>query len=107
MLLVDYYRAAPDIVQFNQFWCPDTTMMEKIKVGGFIEDLELQNSFQDLRDEPADLNCPSSSSGLSELPRTQRPGLLSDLGARLQSAEQHAVTGSALHVCMWLLSISS
>uniref|UniRef100_A0A3B4AVN2 MPN domain-containing protein n=1 Tax=Periophthalmus magnuspinnatus TaxID=409849 RepID=A0A3B4AVN2_9GOBI len=31
MLLVDYYRAAPDLVQFNQFWCPDTTMMDKIK----------------------------------------------------------------------------
>ena len=32
MLLVDYYRTAPDIVQFNQYWCPDTTMMDKIKV---------------------------------------------------------------------------
>lgn len=32
MLLVDYYRAAPDLVQFNQYWCPDTTMMDKIKV---------------------------------------------------------------------------
>lgn len=32
MLLVDYYRTAPDLVQFNQFWCPDTTMMDKIKV---------------------------------------------------------------------------
>uniref|UniRef100_A0AAQ5YJT6 MPN domain-containing protein n=1 Tax=Amphiprion ocellaris TaxID=80972 RepID=A0AAQ5YJT6_AMPOC len=31
MLLVDYYRAAPDLVQFNQYWCPDTTMMDKIK----------------------------------------------------------------------------
>lgn len=43
MLLVDYYRAAPDIVQFNQFWCPDTTMMDKIKVGGSIKDLKLWN----------------------------------------------------------------
>lgn len=33
MLLVDYYRTAPDLVQFNQYWCPDTTMMDKIKVG--------------------------------------------------------------------------
>jgi hypothetical protein len=32
MLLVDYYRTAPDIVQFSQYWCPDTTMMDKIKV---------------------------------------------------------------------------
>uniref|UniRef100_A0A4W5QPR7 MPN domain-containing protein n=1 Tax=Hucho hucho TaxID=62062 RepID=A0A4W5QPR7_9TELE len=32
MLLVDFYRAAPDLVQFHQFWCPDTTMMDKIKV---------------------------------------------------------------------------
>lgn len=31
MLLVDYYRAAPDLVQFSQYWCPDTTMMDKIK----------------------------------------------------------------------------
>uniref|UniRef100_A0A669CYM6 MPN domain-containing protein n=1 Tax=Oreochromis niloticus TaxID=8128 RepID=A0A669CYM6_ORENI len=31
MLLVDYYRAAPDLVQFNQYWCPDTTMLDKIK----------------------------------------------------------------------------
>uniref|UniRef100_A0A665US92 MPN domain-containing protein n=1 Tax=Echeneis naucrates TaxID=173247 RepID=A0A665US92_ECHNA len=31
MLLVDYYRAAPDLVQFGQYWCPDTTMMDKIK----------------------------------------------------------------------------
>lgn len=33
MLLVDYYRTAPDLVQFTQYWCPDTTMMDKIKVG--------------------------------------------------------------------------
>lgn len=32
MLLVDYYRTAPDIVHFSQYWCPDTTMMDKIKV---------------------------------------------------------------------------
>lgn len=32
MLLVDYYRAAPDLVQFSQYWCPDTTMLDKIKV---------------------------------------------------------------------------
>ncbi|KAL1022954.1 hypothetical protein UPYG_G00034670 [Umbra pygmaea] len=31
MLLVDFYRVAPDLVQFQQFWCPDTTMMDKIK----------------------------------------------------------------------------
>lgn len=31
MLLVEYYRAAPDLVQFSQYWCPDTTMMDKIK----------------------------------------------------------------------------
>uniref|UniRef100_A0AAQ4PKC8 MPN domain-containing protein n=1 Tax=Gasterosteus aculeatus aculeatus TaxID=481459 RepID=A0AAQ4PKC8_GASAC len=31
MLLVDYYRTAPDIVHFSQYWCPDTTMMDKIK----------------------------------------------------------------------------
>uniref|UniRef100_A0A6Q2YTQ5 MPN domain-containing protein n=1 Tax=Esox lucius TaxID=8010 RepID=A0A6Q2YTQ5_ESOLU len=31
MLLVDFYKAAPDLVQFHQFWCPDTTMMDKIK----------------------------------------------------------------------------
>ncbi|CAB1331413.1 unnamed protein product [Coregonus sp. 'balchen'] len=31
MLLVDFYRAAPDLVQFHQFWCPDRTMMDKIK----------------------------------------------------------------------------
>uniref|UniRef100_A0A671USP0 MPN domain-containing protein n=1 Tax=Sparus aurata TaxID=8175 RepID=A0A671USP0_SPAAU len=31
MLLVDYYRTAPDLVQFSQYWCPDTTMMDKIK----------------------------------------------------------------------------
>lgn len=40
MLLVDYYRAAPDLVQFSQYWCPDTTMMDKIKVGGFTENLK-------------------------------------------------------------------
>ena len=38
MLLVDYYRAAPDVVQFSQYWCPDTTMMDKIKVEGLMED---------------------------------------------------------------------
>lgn len=32
MLLVDYYRAAPDLIQFGQYWCPDTTMLDKIKV---------------------------------------------------------------------------
>lgn len=32
MLLVDYYRSAPDLVQFSQYWCPDTTMLDKIKV---------------------------------------------------------------------------
>lgn len=32
MLLVDYYRAAPDLIQFSQYWCPDTTMLDKIKV---------------------------------------------------------------------------
>uniref|UniRef100_A0A3P9NY45 MPN domain-containing protein n=1 Tax=Poecilia reticulata TaxID=8081 RepID=A0A3P9NY45_POERE len=31
MLLVDYYRTAPDLVQFNQYWCPETTMLDKIK----------------------------------------------------------------------------
>lgn len=36
MLLVDYYRAAPDLVQFSQYWCPDTTMMDKIKVREFL-----------------------------------------------------------------------
>lgn len=39
MLLVDYYRAAPDLVQFSQYWCPDTTMMDKIKVGRLTENL--------------------------------------------------------------------
>lgn len=33
MLLVDYYRSAPDLIHFSQYWCPDTTMMDKIKVG--------------------------------------------------------------------------
>lgn len=102
MLLVDYYRSAPDLVQFSQYWCPDTTMMDKIKVG-----LKLRNRFQltsynrtvmrGLRqgssDPAADLTCSSSSPGLSELPCPQRPGLLSDLGACLQSAEQHALSG--------------
>lgn len=32
MLLVDYYRAAPDLIHFSQYWCPDTTMLDKIKV---------------------------------------------------------------------------
>lgn len=32
MLLVDFYRGAPDLVQFTQYWCPDTTMLDKIKV---------------------------------------------------------------------------
>lgn len=32
MLLVDYYRTAPDLVQFNQHWCPETTMLDKVKV---------------------------------------------------------------------------
>uniref|UniRef100_A0A8C6WE35 MPN domain-containing protein n=1 Tax=Neogobius melanostomus TaxID=47308 RepID=A0A8C6WE35_9GOBI len=31
MLIVDYYKGAPDLVQFSQYWCPDTTMMDKIK----------------------------------------------------------------------------
>uniref|UniRef100_A0A3Q3XK02 MPN domain-containing protein n=1 Tax=Mola mola TaxID=94237 RepID=A0A3Q3XK02_MOLML len=31
MLLVDYYRSAPDLIHFSQYWCPDTTMMDKIK----------------------------------------------------------------------------
>uniref|UniRef100_A0A8C5D667 MPN domain-containing protein n=1 Tax=Gouania willdenowi TaxID=441366 RepID=A0A8C5D667_GOUWI len=31
MLLVDYYKSAPDLVQFNQYWCPETTIMDKIK----------------------------------------------------------------------------
>lgn len=32
MMLVDYYRAAPDLIHFSQYWCPDTTMLDKIKV---------------------------------------------------------------------------
>lgn len=32
MLLVDFYRGAPDLVHFTQYWCPDTTMLDKIKV---------------------------------------------------------------------------
>ena len=32
MLLVDFYRGAPDLVQFSQMWSPDTTVLDKIKV---------------------------------------------------------------------------
>lgn len=32
MLLVDFYRGAPDLVHFTHYWCPDTTMLDKIKV---------------------------------------------------------------------------
>ncbi|XP_035377957.1 MPN domain-containing protein isoform X1 [Electrophorus electricus] len=31
MLLVEYYRAAPDLVNFSQMWCPDTSILDKIK----------------------------------------------------------------------------
>uniref|UniRef100_A0AAY4CV93 MPN domain-containing protein n=1 Tax=Denticeps clupeoides TaxID=299321 RepID=A0AAY4CV93_9TELE len=31
MLLVEFYKGAPDLVQFNQFWSPDTTVLDKIK----------------------------------------------------------------------------
>ncbi len=53
---------------------------------------------------PNSYNLLSSSSGLSELPCSQRPGLLSDLRACLQSAEQHALRGSAVHACTRPLS---
>lgn len=36
MLLVDYYRGAPDLIHFSQYWCPDTTMLDKIKVGRLV-----------------------------------------------------------------------
>lgn len=38
MLLVDFYRGAPDLVQFTQYWCPDTTMLDKIKVRQLMTD---------------------------------------------------------------------
>lgn len=38
MLLVDFYRGAPDLVQFTQYWCPDTTMLDKIKVRQLMPD---------------------------------------------------------------------
>ncbi|KAJ8278905.1 hypothetical protein COCON_G00059710 [Conger conger] len=31
MLLVEFYRGAPDLVQFSQLWSPDTTVLDKIK----------------------------------------------------------------------------
>uniref|UniRef100_A0A8B9HST8 MPN domain containing n=1 Tax=Astyanax mexicanus TaxID=7994 RepID=A0A8B9HST8_ASTMX len=31
MLLVEFYRAAPDLVNFSQMWCPDTSILDKIK----------------------------------------------------------------------------
>lgn len=106
MMLVDYYRAAPDLVPFSQYWCPDTTMMDKIKVGWwavnliyfwwngpFIMPVEGLNS----------VTTPLSSTGLSELPCSQGPGLLSDLRACLQSAEQHKMSGTGRE----LLSVSS
>ncbi|XP_031430457.1 MPN domain-containing protein isoform X1 [Clupea harengus] len=31
MLLVDFYRGAPDLVQFSQHWNPDASVMDKIK----------------------------------------------------------------------------
>lgn len=37
-----------------------------------------------------------SRTGFSELPRPQRPGLLADLGARLQSAEQRSLMDPAI-----------
>lgn len=94
MLLVDYYRAAPDLVHFSQYWCPDTTMMDKIKVGRFTENLKLLGKWSWCS---LGLHPPSSLSsftGFFELPRSQRPGLLSDPRARLQSAEQHPLGGS-------------
>lgn len=38
MLLVDFYRGAPDLVHFTHYWCPDTTMLDKIKVGQLMPD---------------------------------------------------------------------
>ena len=103
MLLVDYYRAAPDIVQFSQYWCPDTTMMDKIKVRGFLPGCPLTWILRLFRGHHTWSNLSwlflSSSSGLPELPRPQRPGLLSDLRARLQSADQPAVSGDLLCMC--------
>uniref|UniRef100_A0A8C9UXV5 MPN domain-containing protein n=1 Tax=Scleropages formosus TaxID=113540 RepID=A0A8C9UXV5_SCLFO len=32
MLLVDFYRTAPDLVQFSQLWSPEITVLDKIKV---------------------------------------------------------------------------
>uniref|UniRef100_A0AAR2ITZ1 MPN domain-containing protein n=1 Tax=Pygocentrus nattereri TaxID=42514 RepID=A0AAR2ITZ1_PYGNA len=32
MLLVEFYRAAPDLVNFSQMWSPDTSILDKIKV---------------------------------------------------------------------------
>ncbi|XP_053481944.1 MPN domain-containing protein isoform X2 [Ictalurus furcatus] len=31
MMLVEFYRAAPDLVNFNQMWCSDTSILEKMK----------------------------------------------------------------------------
>ncbi|KPP78871.1 MPN domain-containing protein-like [Scleropages formosus] len=31
MLLVDFYRTAPDLVQFSQLWSPEITVLDKIK----------------------------------------------------------------------------
>ncbi|KAI4905490.1 hypothetical protein NFI96_014291 [Prochilodus magdalenae] len=31
MLLVEFYRAAPDLVNFSQMWSPDTSILDKIK----------------------------------------------------------------------------
>lgn len=92
MLLVDYYRSAPDLVQFSQYWCPDTTMLDKIKVKNNNNNNNIQISDQIwfLSVTLSVLLFFSPSSGLTELPRTQRSGLLPDPGARLQSAEQHA-----------------
>lgn len=102
MLLVDYYRAAPDVVQFSQYWCPDTTMMDKIKVRGFLPGCPLTCTFRLYGEITHDQTLSyflSSSSGLPELPCPQRPGLLSDLRARLQSADQPAVSGDLLRMC--------
>uniref|UniRef100_A0A8C2FJG6 MPN domain-containing protein n=1 Tax=Cyprinus carpio TaxID=7962 RepID=A0A8C2FJG6_CYPCA len=32
MLLVEFYRSAPDLVQFSQMWSPNTSILDKIKV---------------------------------------------------------------------------
>uniref|UniRef100_A0A3B3WB62 MPN domain-containing protein n=1 Tax=Poecilia mexicana TaxID=48701 RepID=A0A3B3WB62_9TELE len=68
MLLVDYYRTAPDLVQFNQYWCPETTMLDKIKV----QPLHLPLGLCIMIENVCNMLISSEAQGADTFPRTRR-----------------------------------